>query len=204
LERVARKVVTAADPLPVTAKIRIGWDASSINASTTARILEDTGVRRIAVHGRTKAQGYSGQADWDQIAKVASSVKIPVIGNGDIDSPETAMRRMRESGVSGLMIGRAAMQDPAIFASIRASMRGQPVPHRTPADRWSLALRHCAEEIRWRGEEEPAMRSMRSRLMAYARGIPGGARLRERLARVSTLAGLEDLVADYVGSSRLR
>ena len=201
LERVARAVVSAADPVPVTAKIRIGWDASSINATTTARILEEAGVRRIAVHGRTKAQGYSGVADWEEIARVAAAVTVPVIGNGDIDTAETALRRLRESGVSGLMIGRAAMQDPAIFADIRSALRGGPVPSRTPEERWKLALRHCAGEIRWRGEEGAAMRSMRSRLMAYARGMPGGARLREHLAHVSSLAELEDVVAAYIGSS---
>src|SRR5207244_5871099 len=96
LEAVARGVVKAIAPLPVTAKIRIGWDKNSINATTTAKILEDAGIRALAVHGRTKEQGYSGEADWEVIAQVAHAVKIPVIGNGDITSAAVARRKMRD------------------------------------------------------------------------------------------------------------
>src|ERR1700761_8145101 len=108
LERVARAVVRAVAPFPVTAKIRIGWDAQSINAPTTARILEDCGIRAVAVHGRTKEQGYRGEADWDVIAQVAAAVRIPVIGNGDIAGARDLERR-KASGIRGAMIGRAAM-----------------------------------------------------------------------------------------------
>ena len=116
LARVAGAVVRAADPVPVTAKIRIGWDHRSINAVETAGILERSGVQRIAVHGRTKEQGYSGGADWSVIDHVAHSVGIPVIGNGDIASAEDALKRRRETAVTGLMIGRAAMASPWIFS----------------------------------------------------------------------------------------
>ena len=122
LARVANSVVRAAHPVPVTAKIRIGWDDRSINAVETARILEQSGVRRIAVHGRTKAQGYSGYADWSVIGEVAAAVGVPVIGNGDIASAEDALKRRSETGVAGLMIGRAAMASPWIFSQIRASL----------------------------------------------------------------------------------
>ena len=125
LEKVAAAVVRACTPLPVTAKIRIGWDANSINAVHTAKLLEGAGIQRIAVHGRTKAQGYSGEADWDVIASVASSVSVPVIGNGDITDGTTARRRL-SSGVSGLMIGRAAMNNPWIFTEIKALLQGAP------------------------------------------------------------------------------
>jgi nifR3 family TIM-barrel protein len=118
LEKVARAVVDAVAPLPVTAKIRIGWDDASINALTTARILEDCGIQAIAVHGRTKAQGYGGEADWDVISEVAASVRVPVIGNGDIASAADVKRRMA-SGVRGVMIGRAAMCAPWIFREIK-------------------------------------------------------------------------------------
>ena len=93
LEKVAVAVVRACDPLSVTAKIRIGWDESTINAVQTARLLEEAGIRRVAVHGRTRSQGYSGNANWDVIASVASAVRIPVIGNGDITDAATALRR---------------------------------------------------------------------------------------------------------------
>lgn len=199
LERVALAVVKASAPVPVTAKIRIGWDSQSINATQTARILEDCGIQRLAVHGRTKEQSYSGEADWNVIAEVAEVVQMPVIGNGDITCAADALKRKRETGVSGLMIGRAAMASPWIFSEIRAALRDDALP---PApsleERWALIRDHCAGEIAWRGDEKMALRSMRGRLMAYTKGMAGGARLRERLAHVGSLAGLEDIIAFHL------
>jgi tRNA-dihydrouridine synthase B len=202
LARVAEAVVRAADPVAVTAKIRIGWDHRSINAVETARILEQSGVRRIAVHGRTKEQGYGGHADWSAIGDVARSVKIPVIGNGDIGSAEDALRRRRQTDVSGLMIGRAAMASPWIFSEIRAALEtGRILAAPSLEERWRLIWEHCSEEILWRRDERMAMRAMRARLMAYTRGMPGGPRLRDRLAHIDSLAELEDLVAAHVNRS---
>ncbi len=207
LARVASEVVRAAGPVPVTAKIRIGWDAGSVNATTTARVLEESGIQRIAVHGRTKAQGYAGEANWDVIAAVAAEVSVPVIGNGDIASAADVLRRKRESGVAGVMIGRAAMASPWIFAEARAALNsGEPPPAPTPIERWELIRDHCAREITWRRGELVAMKAMRARLMAYTRGLPGGARLRERLSRIESLAALDDLAASHVamiGSGRV-
>ena len=190
LERVARAVVRAAGPVPVTAKIRIGWDARSINAVETSRLLEASGIRRIAVHGRTKEQGYSGKADWNTIAAVADAVSVPVIGNGDITSASQATDRLRQSRVAGLMIGRAAMNHPWIFSEIRQVLEGKPPPPPpTPRQQWDFILTHCAREIEWwGGREDLAMRAMRARLMAYTRGMPGAPRLREKLQRVESLA----------------
>src|SRR4051794_22927203 len=115
LTSVARAVVRAVAPLPVTAKIRIGWDADSINAVRVAEILAGQGIAAITVHGRTRAQGYSGQADWNVIGAVASAVSIPVIGNGDITTPQDVARRREETEIAGIMIGRAAMSAPWIF-----------------------------------------------------------------------------------------
>ncbi len=195
LARVASAVVKAAGPVPVTAKIRIGWDDQSINATQTAAILAGEGITRIAVHGRTKAQGYTGLANWDVITEVAAAVSVPVIGNGDIRTGEDAVNRFHNAGVAGLMIGRAAMANPWIFSEIRATVAGIPFLHPTPEDRWSLILRHCREEVAWRGDELSALKSMRARLMAYTRGMPGGPRLRERLARVASRGELEDIAA---------
>lgn len=196
LARVSNSVVRAAHPVPVTAKIRIGWDDRSINAVETARILEQSGVRRIAVHGRTKAQGYSGYADWSVIGEVAAAVGVPVIGNGDIASAEDALKRRSETGVAGLMIGRAAMASPWIFSQIRASLdAGRLLPPPSLEDKWRLIRDHCFQEIVWRRDERMAMKAMRSRLMAYTRGMPGGPRLRDRLAHVESLTELEDLAA---------
>jgi len=196
LTRVAEAVVKAAGPVPVTAKIRIGWDQHSVNAVQTARLLEQSGVRRLAVHGRTKEQGYSGEADWAVIAEVAAAVKIPVIGNGDITSAADVLKRRLETGVAGVMIGRAAMSHPWIFSEIRAALENGDIPP-PPSfeEKWRFICAHCAAEIAWRGDEIMGMRSMRSRLMSYTKGMPGGSRLRERLSHVGGLAELEDIAA---------
>lgn len=199
LARVAEAVVKAAAPVPVTAKIRIGWDERSVNAVQTATLLQECGITRIAVHGRTKAQGYSGEADWSVIGEVASAVTVPVIGNGDISSAADALRRRKETPVSGLMIGRAAMASPWIFTEIRQAMEtGEVSAPPTFEERWKLICEHCAAEIAWRGEEEMAMKAMRARLMAYTKGLPGGARLRERLSHVASLVELEDIAAGHI------
>jgi tRNA-dihydrouridine synthase B len=199
LARVANAVVGAAHPVPVTAKIRIGWDHRSVNAMETARILEQSGVRRIAVHGRTKEQGYSGRADWSVIGEVAATVGIPVIGNGDIASAEDALKRRSETGVAGMMVGRAAMASPWIFSEIRTALNASRVlPPPSLEDRWRLICAHCSQEIVWRRDEQMAMKAMRSRLMAYTRGMPGGPRLRDRLAHVESLTELEDLAASHL------
>lgn len=196
LTRVAEAVVKAAGPVPVTAKIRIGWDQHSVNAVQTACLLEQSGVRRLAVHGRTKEQGYSGEADWAVIAEVAAAVKIPVIGNGDITSAADVLKRRLETGVAGVMIGRAAMSHPWIFSEIRAALENGDIPP-PPSfeEKWRFICAHCAAEIAWRGDEIMGMRSMRSRLMSYTKGMPGGSRLRERLSHVGGLAELEDIAA---------
>lgn len=201
LARVAEAVVRAADPVPVTAKIRIGWDAGSINAVQTARILEQCGVSRIAVHGRTKEQGYSGEADWSVIGDVADAVRIPVIGNGDIASATDVFKRRAESNIAGVMIGRTAMAYPWIFSEIQGALEtGEIPPPPSFEERWNFIRSHCEAEIVWRRNELMAMKSMRSRLMAYTKGLPGGARLREQLARVESLSGLDDIAAGHLAA----
>ncbi|MEY3481197.1 MAG: tRNA dihydrouridine synthase DusB [Verrucomicrobiota bacterium] len=191
LADIASAVVRAAAPVPVTAKIRIGWDAQSVNACENAKRLEDAGIRRLTVHGRTRAQGYSGEADWDVIAEVASAVRIPVVGNGDIDSADIALQRWARTPVSGLMVGRAAMTSPWIFQEIKAAFRGENAPTApTLSDRWDLIEEHCRQELgRWR-KTEKGMHAMRSRLMAYSRGMPSSRELRRRLGAVESLDGL--------------
>jgi nifR3 family TIM-barrel protein len=184
-------VVRAVAPVPVTAKIRIGWDAQSINAPENAKRLEDSGIQRLTVHGRTRAQGYSGEADWDVIAAVAQAVQMPVVGNGDINSAEVAVRRWAQAPVSGLMIGRAAMTSPWIFQELAAAFRGENAPPApTLSDRWDLIEDHCRQELgRWR-KTEKGMHAMRSRLMAYSRGLHSSRDLRRRFGAVESLEGL--------------
>ena len=199
LEKVARGVVEAVAPFPVTAKIRIGWDGASINATTTAKVLEDAGIRAIAVHGRTKEQGYSGEADWEVIAAVAGAVKIPVIGNGDITCAADARRRREQTGVAGVMIGRGAMSSPWIFREIKHHLAtGELLPPPSIGEKWTFIRRHARLAVGRSGAEIPTMHSMRARLMAYSRGMPDAKHLRNRFSQVSTLADLDTIAEESI------
>ena len=195
-------VVAASHPgVPVTGKIRIGWDDKTINAPQVARILEDCGIRRLAVHGRTRAQAYSGLANWDVIAETAAAVRIPVIGNGDIASAHDVKHRRDTAGVAGVMIGRAAMGAPWLFAQAKAFLAtGEIVPDPLPGERWKMILRHCRLAVarRRHGGERAAMASMRARLMAYTRGMDGGRNLRGQLSHVASVAEMEDIAARHL------
>ncbi|MDP0491631.1 MAG: tRNA dihydrouridine synthase DusB [Verrucomicrobiota bacterium JB023] len=203
LATTARGIVEAVgDLVPVTAKIRIGWDFDSINAPEVCQILESEGIRSIAVHGRTRSQGYSGEADWDVIDQAARSTSLPVIGNGDLSSAEIIKQRCESTAVSGLMIGRAAMNNPWIFREAKHYLRtGELLPPVTLEERWTHILRHCRLAIsssRY-GTERHTMTAMRSRLMTYAKGFPGSKALRKELCRVESLGQLEDLASANLG-----
>ena len=194
LGKVAQAVVRAVTPLPVTAKIRIGWDDGSINAVSVARLLESLGIAALAVHGRTRAQGYSGAADWDVIAEVAAAVAIPVIGNGDLFSAADVAKRKTASGIAGAMIGRAAMSSPWIFSQTKHYLAtGRLLPPPEPVEKWALIRRHCELAVAECGIEDLAMRSMRGRLMAYSKGLPGSKLLREKFQHVSRLREVEEI-----------
>lgn len=182
---------------PVTAKIRIGWDAEHICAEEAVQRLEDAGIRAVTIHGRTRSQQYSGQADWGIIDRCARQAHIPVIGNGDICTPQDVQRARETTAVSGVMIGRAAMSAPWIFRQARRYLTdGSIPPPPTAAERVAFMLRHArmAVESRHYGDELVTLRAMRSRLLAYAKGIAGSRPLRPQLARVASLAELEDIL----------
>lgn len=191
------------DQVPVTAKIRIGWDQENINAPEVCHILEDCGMQTISIHGRTRSQGYGGDANWEVIDHCARSVAIPVIGNGDISSGADLKRRKEETAVSGVMIGRAAMQNPWIFREAKHYLRTGETPPPVPmTERWDLIRRHCAlgiESGRY-GDERQTMMSMRSRLMAYCKGFPGAKPLRQQLTQVSSVSALEDIAQAHLSS----
>jgi tRNA-dihydrouridine synthase B len=199
LGRVAEAVVRTVGPLPVTAKIRTGWDDSSVNAVSVAQLLESLGIAALAVHGRTRAQGYSGAADWEVIAQVAAVVSIPVIGNGDLFSAADVAKRKAESGIAGAMIGRAAMSSPWIFSQAKHYLAtGELRPPPEPAEKWELIQRHCELAVEECGVEDLAMRSMRGRLMAYSKGLPGSKLLREKFQHVSTRHEVEEIARDHL------
>jgi tRNA-dihydrouridine synthase B len=194
------------EQVPVTAKIRIGWDENSVNAVEVAKILEDCGMQAIAVHGRTRSQGYGGEADWNVIDAVSRAVNIPVIGNGDIHCGADVLRRRAETAISGVMIGRAAMQNPWVFREAKHFIKtGTLLPEVTVDERWELVLRHCrmAVESRRNGNEKQTLTAMRSRLMAYCKGFPGAKELRQKLCQVISISQVEDLAAMSLGQVEL-
>lgn len=199
LQSVAAQVARAVS-IPVTAKMRIGWDAQHVNAVEVARILEDSGIQAIAVHGRTRAQGYTGLADWEVIGQVADAVKIPVIGNGDIASGADVELRRAQTSVRGIMIGRAAMTNPWVFREAKHYLAtGRQAQPASIEDRFDFMRRHCAAAIAHdgRGREFEILRSMRNRLMNYTKSIPGGKWLRQHFSHVGSLAQLDDILAAY-------
>jgi tRNA-dihydrouridine synthase B len=206
LASVARDLVKAS-PVPVTAKMRIGWDQDHINAVDVARILEDSGIQAIAVHGRTRSQGYTGHADWDVIGQVADAVRIPVIGNGDLATGADIELRRNQTRVRGVMIGRAAMHNPWVFRQAKQFLQtGAHPPSATAGERFEFMLRHCRlarESTRWGATELQIMRAMRNRLMAYTQGLPGSKHLRMRFCKVESVAELEDIAAEYIDREAL-
>jgi len=205
LASVAAAVVRAVTPVPVTAKIRIGWDRDSINAVRVAKVLAECGIIALAVHGRTRAQGYGGEADWQVIAEVARSVSLPVIGNGDICSADDVIRRWREADISGVMVGRAAMSAPWIFRQIKYHLStGRFLPPPDFAERWQVIIEHCRSQVTAWGMQEPAIRAMRGRLMAYSKNFPEAKLLREKFQHVSTVAEIEEIAHSHLVRLRTR
>jgi len=192
------------DRVPVTAKIRIGWDQNLVNAPEVCRILEGCGMQAIAVHGRTRAQGYSGEADWAVIDECSRAVSVPVIGNGDLASGGDVARRRATTGVRGVMIGRAAMAYPWIFREAKHYLATGEAPASVSLEeRWRFIVRHARLLVEW-GKfpgERYAMQSLRSRLMAYSKGIRGGKFLRQRFSTVASIAELEDIAAEHLAAA---
>jgi len=189
LAEIARAVVEASG-LPVAAKIRSGWDDSSVNAAEAARVLADAGISAVAVHPRTRAQGFLGRADWRVIRAVRSSVAIPVIGSGDVRSPEDANRMLDETGCDAVMIGRAAVGNPWVFSEAVALWRGERAPAPPSlADRIRLAASHLDLMVEDKGERTGVL-EMRKHLVAYLRGFPGVSALRAELVRIDESAAV--------------
>jgi tRNA-dihydrouridine synthase B len=179
------EAVQNAVPLPVTAKIRAGWSTQEINALDFARQLTAAGAKAITLHPRTRDQFYAGRADWPLIGKLASSVSVPVIGNGDLKLPEDAKRMMEETGCHGVMVGRAALGNPWLLAA----MAGFSYPP-SLEERLRLFSLHLEKSIAWFGSEQRAVLKMRKHLMWYSRGFPGAHVLRRRLGQIDTASAM--------------
>lgn len=187
-----------ATSIPMVAKMRIGWDDTSRNYLTVARILQEAGSHAIAVHGRTREQGYSGEADWQAIKEIAAHVDIPIIGNGDISDPQTARRRMAEAGVAGVMIGRAAMGNPWILhRTAHYLATGELLPEPSARERLRVAVRHVEALLAAKGERVALMES-RKHLSWYTSGLHASAELRQQVNRAPSTDALFALLAAYL------
>ncbi|MDP0500005.1 MAG: tRNA-dihydrouridine synthase family protein [Verrucomicrobiota bacterium JB022] len=188
LQAVAKAVVDQVTrDVPVTAKIRIGWDDASIVAVEASQRLVDVGIEAVAVHGRTKEQGYRGDANWDVIEQVAQAMPVPVVGNGSINTAEDVIRLREKTSVAGLMIGRAALGYPWLFRDIKQTLEtGVTPPPPDIEERWNVLLRYCREMLDRprRGEAWDHLGWMRPRLKAFTKVIPGSRQLRQQLEKV--------------------
>lgn len=197
-QEIVRSVVQASKK-PVTVKIRKGFDEEHANAAEVAKRIEEAGASAIAVHGRTREQFYSGKADWESIAEVKEAVGIPVIGNGDVDSPESAVRMLRETGCDGVMVGRAARGNPWIFREIISCLETGEIPEKpTAEEKCACILEHAALMCEYKGEYT-AVREMRKHVSWYTAGCPHSARLRGKINTIESMEELEDCVRAIFG-----
>jgi nifR3 family TIM-barrel protein len=184
--------------LPVTVKIRSGWNEEMRDPVTIGRRCQDAGARALTLHPRTRTQMYTGSARWDEIAAVVNALEIPVIGNGDIKTAADALRMREHTQCAGVMIARGSFGQPWIFAQARALIDGEPVPS-TPsiAERFAIALDHAAMVEAYEPDPEGAAIEFRKHLGWYVKGLPNSAELRRRLHAVNSFGEVEGIFADY-------
>jgi nifR3 family TIM-barrel protein len=191
--------------LPVTVKTRLGWDEQTKNIEEVAERLQDVGIQALAIHGRTRTQMYKGEANWELIAKVKENprIKIPIFGNGDIDSPEKALAYKNKYGVDGIMIGRAAIGYPWIFKEIKHFIKtGTHLPPPTIEDRVDVCKKHLHKSFEWKGPKVGIF-EMRRHYANYLKGLPGIKDYRNQLVTLETVAEidavLDEIVTKYAG-----
>ncbi|HEY8462815.1 MAG TPA: tRNA dihydrouridine synthase DusB [Bacillota bacterium] len=183
--------------LPVTVKFRLGWEEERITALELARIAEASGAAAVTVHGRTRNQFYHGKADWNWIRLVKQAVGIPVIGNGDVDSPAAARLMLEETGCDGVMIGRAALGRPWLFAQVATYIKeGRLLPEPPLEERFQVIRQHLELQVAFFGERH-GVKQMRKHLAWYFKGLPGAARMRDLINTLTTKKELDKALAAY-------
>jgi tRNA-dihydrouridine synthase B len=207
VEAAVREIRTAV-PVPVTVKIRAGWDDAEVNCVEVARAAEAGGASAVALHGRTRAQLYSGRARWELVRAVKQAVSIPVLGSGDVWTAADALRMRAETGCDAVLVARGACGNPWIFRELRAAERGEPAPPPTTRDEWvDTVLRHVRLQTEHRARQRPgepadaaerqAIRELRKHLLWYTRGRRGGVHFRREADRLQTAADVARLVDEH-------
>lgn len=188
--------VSRAVALPVTVKFRKGWDDTSVNAVEFGRMAEESGAAAVTVHGRTREQGYSGRADWDIIGEVKAALRIPVLGNGDVNSGTDARALLAHTGCDGVMVARGAQGNPWIFRQIKAALSGGAEEAPTMRDRVEMALRHAHMQCAYKGAH--GLIEMRKHVAWYLHGLPHASVLREKVNTCATVDELDALLLKYL------
>ncbi len=196
------RAVSAATHLPVTCKIRSGWNEEMRDPVRIALRCQDAGARVLALHPRTRTQMYSGSAQWDEIAAVAAALDIPVLGNGDIKTAEDAIRMHRQTGCAGIMIARGSYGQPWIFQQVKDLLAGRPKrPAPSVAERFAVALHHARMVMAYETDPRGAAIEFRKHLGWYSKGLHGGAELRKKLYAVTSFEEVEGIFADYLANA---
>ena len=195
------RAVAASTHLPVTVKIRSGWSEEMRDPVTIALRCQDAGARALALHPRTRTQMYTGQARWAEIAAVVEALDIPVIGNGDIKTPDDAVRMHRETGCAAVMIGRGSFGQPWIFRQARAILDGTAYPATPPVEeRFRIALEHARMAESYEADPRGAAIEFRKHLGWYVKGLPDSAELRKKLHAVNAFSEVEGIFAEYLAT----
>src|SRR6266513_3971693 len=193
------RAVRDATHLPVTVKIRSGWDEAQRDPVSIALRCREAGAQALTLHARTRTQMFSGNANWDEIARVVDALDVPVIGNGDIMTPEDVLAMRRHTGCAGVMIARGAFGNPWLFAQARDLLAGRPKrADPTPEERFATALQHARLALALQGDSRKTALEFRKHFGWYTKGVPGAASLRERLFQIESMQQAEAIFSAYL------